>query len=50
MHVGPAGGVRTEVVLAHTGRVVGGGKHVAGGHRGGEVVARLIVHMKIVLV
>lgn len=50
VHVGPAGGVRMEVVLAQAGRVVGGGEHIAGWQRGGEVVARLVVHMEIVLV
>lgn len=50
VHVGPAGRVRVEVVLAEAGRVVGGGEHVAGGQRGGEVVARLVVHVEIVLV
>lgn len=50
MHVGPAGGVGVEVVLGHTGRVVGGGEHVAGAHMGREVVARLIVGVKVVLV
>lgn len=50
MHVGPAGGVWVEVVLAQARRVVGGGEHVAGGHRRGEVVARLVVHVEIVLV
>lgn len=50
MHVGPAGGVRMEVVLAQAGRVVGGGEHIAGWQRGGEVVARLVVHVEIVLV
>lgn len=48
--VGPAGGVRTEVVLAQPGRVVGGGEHVAGGQRGREVVARLFVRAEVVLV
>lgn len=48
--VGPAGGVWTEVVLAQPGRIVGGGEHVAGGQRGREVVARLLVRMEIVLV
>lgn len=33
VHVGPAGGVRVEVVLAQAWRVVGGGEHVAGGQR-----------------
>lgn len=50
MHIGPAGRVGVEVVLAHTGRVVGGGEHVAGRHRGGEVVTRIVVHMEVVLV
>lgn len=50
MHVGPAGGVWVEVVLAQAGGVVGGGEHVAGGQRGGEVVACLVVHVEIVLV
>jgi len=50
VHVGPAGGVRVEVVLARAGRVVGGGEHVAGGHRRGEVVARLVVGVEVVLV
>lgn len=50
VHVGPAGGVWVEVVLAQAGRVVGGSEHVAGGQRGREVVARLIVHVEIVLV
>lgn len=50
MHVGPAGGVWVEVVLAQAGRVVGGGEHVAGGQRGREVVARLVVHVEVVLV
>lgn len=50
MQVGPAGGVWMEVILAQAGRVVGGGEHVAGGQRGREVVARLFVHVEIVLV
>lgn len=50
VHVGPAGGVWMEFVLAQAGRVVGGGEHITGGQRGGEVVARLIVHVEIVLV
>lgn len=50
VHVGPAGGIWMEVVLAQAGRVVGGGEHVAGGQWGWEVVARLIIHMEIVLV
>lgn len=50
MHVGPAGRVGMEVVFAHTWRIVGGSEHVTGGQLGGEMVARLIVHMKIVLV
>lgn len=39
-----------EVVLGHPGRVVGGGEHVAGGQLGGEVVAGLVVGVKVVLV
>lgn len=50
VQVGPAGRVWVEVVLAQAGGVVGGGEHVAGGQRGGEVVARLVVHVEIVLV
>lgn len=50
VHVIPARGVGMEVVLAQAWWVVGGGVHVAGGHRGGEVVARLIIHLEIVLV
>lgn len=47
---GPAGGVGVEVVLADTGGVVGGGEHVGGGQRGREVVARLVIDVKVVLV
>lgn len=50
VHVGPAGRVRVEVVLAQAGGVVGGGEHVAGRQRRGEVVARLVVHVEVVLV
>lgn len=50
VQVRPAGGVWMEVVLAHAGGVVGGGKHVAGSQRGREVVASLLVHAEIVLV
>lgn len=39
-----------EVILAQVGRVVSGGEHVAGGHWGREVVARLFIHVEIVLV
>lgn len=51
VQVGPAGGVRVEVVLAEARWVVGGGEHVGGGQRRREVVARLLVNMvKVVLV
>lgn len=50
VQVGPAGGVRVEVVLAQAGRVVSGCEHVGGRQRGGEVVARLVVDMEVVLV
>lgn len=51
VQVGPAGGVRVEVVLAEARRVVGGGKHVGGGQRRREVVARLLVDVvEVVLV
>lgn len=50
VHVGPAGGVLMEVILAQARRVVGSGEHVAGGQRRREVVARLFVDVKIVFV
>lgn len=50
VQVGPAGGIWMEVIFAQAGRVVGGGEHVGGGQRRWEVVARLFVHMEVVLV
>lgn len=50
VQVGPAGGVRVEVVLEAR-WVVGGGEHVGGGQRRREVVASLLVNVvKVVLV
>lgn len=39
-----------EVVLAQARGVVGGGEHVAGGQRRGEMIARLVVHVEIIFV
>lgn len=50
VQVGPAGGIWMEVVFAQAGRVVRGGEHVGGGQRRWKVVARLFVHMEVVLV
>lgn len=50
VHEAPAGRFWVIVVLAEARRVVGGGENIAGGVRGWEMVAGLLIHAQIILV